>query len=295
MIQNEWTVKAILDWTDQYLGRKGDEHPRLSAEWLLSAVLNLSRIELYTNFDRPLNPAELQAMHKAIERRVAGEPLQYVTGETAFRHIVITCRPGVLIPRPETELLVEEVLNHLPTQAKAHPALVLEVGCGTGCVACSLAHERPKTHVVTTDISPDAVSLARYNRDKLNLTSLVDVLHCDLAADVEPRLMGHFDALVSNPPYIPTAVVDELPYEVSGFEPHVALDGGSDGLDIYRRLLSLAKVALRPKAVFAVELFETTLQTAAELARAQGIWSSVEVHEDYTHRPRFLVAVRAEE
>ncbi|WP_068540100.1 peptide chain release factor N(5)-glutamine methyltransferase [Olegusella massiliensis] len=293
MTKNEWTCKAILDWTSEYLERKGDEHPRLSAEWLLSGVLGLSRIELYTNFDRPLDSLELAAMHAAIERRVAGEPLQYVTGETAFRHIVVNCKSGVLIPRPETELLVEEVLNHLSAQLNQYPALVLEVGCGTGCVACSLAHERAKTHVITTDVSPDAVALARLNRDKLGLTSLVDVLECDLASKVDPRLMGHFDALVSNPPYIPSEVVEELPYEVSGFEPHLALDGGADGLDVYRRLLELAGQALLPGGLFAVELFETTLEEAAGLAHAQGIWQSIEVHEDYTHRPRFLLAVRA--
>ncbi|ERI05999.1 peptide chain release factor N(5)-glutamine methyltransferase [Atopobium sp. oral taxon 810] len=293
MTKNEWTCKAILDWTSEYLERKGDEHPRLSAEWLLSGVLGLSRIELYTNFDRPLDSSELAAMHAAIERRVEGEPLQYVTGETAFRHIVVNCKSGVLIPRPETELLVEEVLNHLSADHNQYPALVLEVGCGTGCVACSLARERAKTHVVTTDISPDAVALARHNRDKLGLTALVDVVGCDLATGVDERLLGHFDALVSNPPYIPSAVVDELPYEVSGFEPHLALDGGADGLDIYRRLLELAQRALLPGGVFAVELFETTLEAAAQLACEQGIWQSIEVHEDYTHRPRFLVAVRA--
>lgn len=292
MTKNEWTCKAILDWTSEYLERKGDEHPRLSAEWLLSGVLRLSRIELYTNFDRPLDSSELAAMHAAIERRVAGEPLQYVTGETAFRHIVVNCKSGVLIPRPETELLVEEVLNHLSADHNRYPALVLEVGCGTGCVACSLAHERSKTHVLTTDISPNAVALARLNRDRLGLTALVDILECDLASAVDPRLMGHFDALVSNPPYIPSEVVEELPYEVSGFEPHLALDGGADGLDIYRRLLELAQRALLPGGVFAVELFETTLEAAAQLAREQGIWQSIEVHEDYTHRSRFLVAVR---
>ncbi|MBS5865958.1 MAG: peptide chain release factor N(5)-glutamine methyltransferase [Coriobacteriaceae bacterium] len=293
MTKSEWTCKAILDWTSEYLERKGDEHPRLSAEWLLSGVSGLSRIELYTNFDRPLDSSELAAMHAAIERRVAGEPLQYVTGETAFRHIVVNCQNGVLIPRPETELLVEEVLNHLSAHLNQYPALVLEVGCGTGCVACSLAHERSKTHVLTTDISPNAVALARLNRDRLGLTALVDVLECDLASAVDPRLMGHFDALVSNPPYIPSEVVEELPYEVSGFEPHLALDGGTDGLDVYRRLLKLAEQALLPGGLFAVELFETTLEEAARLAHMQGIWRSVEVHEDYTHRPRFLLAVRA--
>ncbi len=289
-----WTCKDILDWTTSYLERKGDEHPRISAQWLLCAVTGLSRVELYTHFDQPLSPEELAAMHKAIERRVAGEPLQYVTGDTAFRHIIVRCEPEVLIPRPETELLVDFVLDGLPRAADGTPmpALVLEVGTGTGCIACSLARERAKTHVVATDVSPAAIALATRNRDALHLAPYVDIVPSDLAAGIDPALMGHFEALVSNPPYIPSAVIPTLPHEVEGFEPHLALDGGQDGLDIYRRLLDLAPRALHPGGLLAVELFETTLDEAARLAREQGGWASVEVREDYTHRPRFLVARR---
>lgn len=291
-----WTCKDILDWTTSYLERKGDEHPRISAQWLLCAVTGLSRVELYTHFDQPLSPEELAAMHKAIERRVAGEPLQYVTGDTAFRHIIVRCEPEVLIPRPETELLVDFVLDGLPRAADGTPmpALVLEVGTGTGCIACSLARERAKTHVVATDVSPAAIALATRNRDALHLAPYVDIVPSDLAAGIDPALMGHFEALISNPPYIPSAVIPTLPHEVEGFEPHLALDGGQDGLDIYRRLLDLAPRALRPGGLLAVELFETTLDEAAYLAREQVGWASVEVREDYTHRPRFLVARRGE-
>lgn len=291
-----WTCKDILDWTTSYLERKGDEHPRISAQWLLCAVTGLSRVELYTHFDQPLSPEELAAMHKAIERRVAGEPLQYVTGDTAFRHIIVRCEPEVLIPRPETELLVDFVLDGLPRAADGTPmpALVLEVGTGTGCIACSLARERAKTHVVATDVSPAAIALATRNRDALHLAPYVDIVPSDLAAGIDPALMGHFEALVSNPPYIPSAVIPTLPHEVEGFEPHLALDGGQDGLDIYRRLLDLAPRALHPGGLLAVELFETTLDEAARLAREQGGWASVEVREDYTHRPRLLVARRGE-
>ena len=220
-----WTCKDILDWTTSYLERKGDEHPRISAQWLLCAVTGLSRVELYTHFDQPLSPEELAAMHKAIERRVAGEPLQYVTGDTAFRHIIVRCEPEVLIPRPETELLVDFVLDGLPRAADGTPmpALVLEVGTGTGCIACSLARERAKTHVVATDVSPAAIALATRNRDALHLAPYVDIVPSDLAAGIDPALMGHFEALVSNPPYIPSAVIPTLPHEVEGFEPHLAL------------------------------------------------------------------------
>ena len=325
MAQQPWTIKRVLDWTSGYLERKGDEHPRLSAEWLLAHVTGLSRVELYVNFDRPLEPAELSAMHAAIERRAAGEPLQYVTGEMPFRHIVLRCEQGVLIPRPETEVLVDAALEGVdraaaragrPQDAEtdqdaekgqdaekspdaekdpdaAPPVRVLEVGTGTGCIALSIASERPGTLVTATDLSERAVALAERNRGALGLDDAVDIVLCDLAAGVDPALMGTFAVLVSNPPYIPTAVLrDEVPAEIADFEPALALDGGADGLDVYRRLLELAPRALAPDGTLAVELFEESLDEAAALAREQGGWASVEVREDLTHRPRVLVAVR---
>ena len=300
-----WTIKRILDWTSGYLGRKGDEHPRLSAEWLLANVCGLSRVELYVNFDKPLEADELAAMHAAIERRAAGEPLQYVTGEMPFRHIVLRCEEGVLIPRPETEVLVDAALEGVDAavgrrsagekdpDAALAPVRVLEVGTGTGCIALSIASERPGTHVTATDLSPRAIALATRNREALGLEERVELVECDLASGVSPELMGTFSVLVSNPPYIPTAVLaNEVPAEVRDHEPALALDGGPDGLDVFRRLLELAPAALEPGGTLAVELFEGALNQAAELARAQGGWSLVEVREDLTHRPRVLVAVR---
>ena len=230
-----WTIKRVLDWTSGYLERKGDEHPRLSAEWLLANVCGLSRVELYVNFDKPLEAGELDAMHAAIERRAAGEPLQYVTGEMPFRHIVLKCERGVLIPRPETEVLVDAALEGVDAAAEkgdeeVGPVRVLEVGTGTGCIALSIASERPGTLVTATDLSPRAVELAAHNREALGLEEAVDVIECDLATGVSPDLMGSFSVLVSNPPYIPTQVLrDEVPAEVADFEPELALDGGEDG------------------------------------------------------------------
>ena len=294
--EQTWTIKAILDWTSGYLERKGDEHPRLSAEWLLSAVTGLSRVELYVNFDRPLDAEELSNMHNAIERRAEGEPLQYVTGEMPFRHIVVKCERGVLIPRPETEILVDAALEGID-QAKAcgedASPLVLEVGTGTGCIALSLASERPGTKVIATDLSDRALSLAQRNCAALGLENDVTLIQCDLAAGVDLELMGSFDVLVSNPPYIPTAVLaQEVPAEVRDYEPDLALDGGADGLDVFRRLLELAPKALAPHGMFTVELFEESLEQAAELVRMQDGWEDVEIREDLTHRPRVLVAKR---
>ncbi len=132
MAEQTWTLKAALEWTQAYLADKGDEHPRRSAEWLLSAATGLSRVQVYAYFDRPLTPEERTVLRDAVRRRAAGEPLQYVTGEVAFRHIVVKVRPGVLIPRPETEVLVGEVLSALDERGDV---LVADVGTGSGCIA----------------------------------------------------------------------------------------------------------------------------------------------------------------
>ena len=344
MAEEVWTVRRILDWCVGYLGRKGDEHPRLSAEWLLSNACDLTRVELYMNFDKPLSESELALMREGVRRRGAGEPLQYVTGEMPFRHIVLRCEKGVLIPRPETEVLVDAALEAVDEaiergcvfgdaearalEREAYVAKgtaegeddprgttdadaageseveketrepypkgprVLEVGCGTGCIALSVASERRGTSVWTTDLSEVATRLATRNRDALGLGDFVRILTCDLADGVGEELMGTFSVLVSNPPYIPTSVVDTLPNEVQGFEPHLALDGGLDGLDVFRRLLALAPHALAPGGALCVELFEENVHTAADLTRSEPGWTHVEVREDLTHRPRVLYAVR---
>ena len=297
MSQSElWTIKRVLDWTSGYLERKGDEHPRLSAEWLLANATGLSRVELYVNFDKPLEAGELSRMHAAIERRAAGEPLQYVTGEMPFRHIVLRCERGVLIPRPETEILVDAALegvDEAASRGSEDAVHVLEIGTGTGCIALSIASERPGTQVVATDLSPRAIELALRNREALGLEDAVSIVECDLASGVDQELMGTFSVLVSNPPYIPTQVLrEEVPAEVADNEPELALDGGSDGLDVFRRILELAPSALAPGGVLAVELFEGSLEQAAELTRAAGGWASVEVREDLTRRPRVLFARR---
>ncbi len=291
-----WTVKRILTWTTGYLERKGDEHPRLSAEWLLSNACGLTRVEIYMNFDKPLTPSELDLMRAGVRRRGAGEPLQYVTGEMPFRHIVLRCEKGVLIPRPETEILVDAALEGVDAALACGDEhtmpRVLEVGTGTGCIACSIAGERKRAIVIATDVSPQAAALARRNEEALGLGGRVDVVACDLVAGVAEELMGTFAVFVSNPPYIPSDVVPTLPVEVQGFEPGLALDGGPDGLDVFRRLLDEAPRVLAPGGMLCVELFEENVHDAALLVEEQPGWASVEVRDDLTHRPRVLVAVR---
>ena len=356
-----WTIKAALDWTVGYLGRKGDENPRLSAEWLLSEACGLSRIQLYVNFERPLSLEERDALRGFVTRRGKGEPLQYITGEAAFRHITVKVRPGVLIPRPETEVLVSEALSLLPpaprrvaldstidawegdvligaqsaaadaaqdgegaqdgqadalkqsqqaiseylsahqhagqgapispaeaaTGCKPRPLLVADLCTGTGCIACSIAYERPDTRVIATDIEPVAVALARENAQDLSLADRVRVELSDLGQAVPQAAMGRLDLVVSNPPYVPTKVLSQIPREVADFEPALALDGGADGNDVLRRLLPWCAAALRPGGGFAFELHETRLQAAADMA-AQAGFVDVRIVDDLAGRPRVL-------
>lgn len=285
MADQVWTVKAALDWTRGFLAEKGDEHPRRSAEWLLSASTGLSRIELYAYHDRPLTPEERVALREAVKRRATGEPLQYVTGEVAFRHIVVKVRPGVLIPRPETEVLAGEVLSAI---AGVVEPLVADVCTGSGCIALAIAHENPAARLWATDISQIAVNVAAENAERLGIADRVTVALGDLLASLPEELLGRLDVVVSNPPYVPSADVPELPAEVAGFEPHLALDGGPDGLDVYRRLLTEARSWLKPGGLLAVELDERRVEAAAE--EALQWYEEVRVVTDLAGRDRIVTA-----
>ena len=223
MADTTWTLKAALDWTRDYLAEKGDSQPRLSAEWLLSAATGLSRVEIYAFHERPLTLEERASLRESVRRRAAGEPLQYISGEMAFRHLVVKVKPGVLIPRPETEVLVDAVLPAIERAiAERGEALVADLCTGSGCVALSIAQECGQARVWATDVSPLAVDVALANRLRLALAERINVLEGDLFSPIAaaaPHLRGHVDAVVANPPYIPSADLPTLPAEVLGYEP----------------------------------------------------------------------------
>ena len=299
-----WTIKAALDWTIGFLERKGDENPRLSAEWLMSEATGLSRIELYVNFERPLTLDERATLRDFVARRGKGEPLQLISGKVPFRYITVLVAPNVLIPRPETEVLVSEafaelnlprVADHVAAgengEEVVSPELpelrVVDLCTGSGCIACSIASEYPAAHVVALDIAPEALALASKNVEVLGLGNRVEVLESDLLDD--PSKKGSFDLIVSNPPYVPTKVCDSLPREVSEWDPRLALDGGEDGLDLFRRFLPDALSYLKPGGVLAVELFEGHLEQARNGACAAG-FDQARIALDLTGRPRVLIA-----
>ncbi|MCL2631806.1 MAG: peptide chain release factor N(5)-glutamine methyltransferase [Coriobacteriia bacterium] len=286
MNENSWTIRTCLEWTEQRLRQNQEENPRLSAQWLLAHATGLERIELYMNFDQPLTDDQRVVLREAITRRLQHEPLQYIVGHAAFRYLQMMVRPGVLIPRVETELLVD--------LAKASsPKRVLDVGTGTGAIALALLHELPECFVVATDISEDAIRLAMENAERLGVAVLsrLEVIQDDLATSLLDRadMPGSFDVVVSNPPYIPSVELESLPDEVKRYEPRSALDGGVDGLDLFKRLLDQATQLLKPGGKLLVELHENRVSEAAQLAKAAG-YKSVSTHTDLAGRARFLFA-----
>lgn len=288
MPSDTWTVKAALEWTQEYLQQHGDDHARLSAQMLLGDVTGLSRIELYMDYERPLTVDERAAYREAIKRRVQGEPVQYITGEAAFRTIAVKVEPGVLIPRPETEVLVQAVIDRVGNGE----TLIADICSGSGCIACALATELPDARVIATDISEQCVALTLGNAEVLGLCERIEVLQGDLCRVFPDELRGAFDAIVSNPPYIPHALLSALPAEVKDFEPMLALDGGGDGLAVFRELCLQARQWLKDAGLFAVELHEECLDEARVFAQETG-YTDCEIIEDLAGKPRALVCRKA--
>ncbi|MHB8872837.1 MAG: peptide chain release factor N(5)-glutamine methyltransferase [Myxococcaceae bacterium] len=245
-----WTIRRVLGWTAPHFEKHGVDSPRLTAEVLLAHVLKADRVRLYIDLDRPLAKEELAAFRALIERRAAGEPTQYLTGVKEFYNRRFHVDPRVLIPRPETELLVEAVLRELPEDA---PARVLDLCTGSGCIAVTLAAERPKASVWATDLSPEACEVARANAEALDSGPRVTILQGDLFAPVPQG--ARFDAIVSNPPYIKSESLPGLSREVRK-EPRLALDGGADGLTLLRRICLGAREWLKPGGLLALEISE---------------------------------------
>ncbi len=242
--QETWTTIKILDWTKAYLAGKGIANARREAEWLLCAATGLDRVGLYLNFEKPLNETELATYREMVARRGRREPLQHILGTQEFCGLEFEVSPDVLVPRHDTETLVNEALARMPGASS-----VLDIGTGCGCIAIALAKQLPQATVTAIDISEAALMVARRNADR-NVVA-IEFLHGSL---LEPVADRRFDLIVSNPPYIPTTDIDALDPEVRDFDPRGALDGGTDGLNIYRVLIPAAMACLNPAGWLLVEI-----------------------------------------
>jgi len=273
------TLGEIQKKTEEFFGKKGIENPRGDARRLLAHGLGITPMQTMLQFDRPLTEPELGALRELVARRGRGEPLQHILGVVGFRHLEIRCDGRALVPRPETEQLVELAQAKL---SGLETPRVHEVGVGTGCVALSLRHERARWRVTGSDLSPDALALARHNAQILGIW--LPLWRMDLLDGFRPEAL---DAVVSNPPYIASAEISGLSVEVQA-DPVLALDGGPDGLDAVRRLVARALETLKPGGWLLVEHGHD--QGPASVALCGPGWESAETVQDLAGLDRFLVA-----
>jgi release factor glutamine methyltransferase len=274
-----WTPLRLLGWTQGFFAQKQVDAPRLTAELLLAHALGCERVRLYLDFDKPLGEPELTRYRELVRRRAEGEPTAYLTGVREFHGRPFAVDARVLIPRPETELVLEAALAALPEGGAA-----LDLGTGSGALAVSLALARPGARVSAVDCSAQALAVARANAAALG--ARVELLEGDLFAPLPPG--ARFDLIVSNPPYLPSGELAGLQREVRR-EPALALDGGPDGLAVLRRIVAGAPRWLAPGGTLVLEMHESHLTALPALCLAAG-FPAAEARRDLAGLPRLTVA-----
>lgn len=295
-----WTIQKILDWSIGFLKERGSPSARLDTELLLSHALGCSRLQLYTGFDKPLTAEEREPFKKLLLRRAAGEPVAYITETKEFMGLPLRVTPDVLIPRPDTEVLVEHALPWLtalnrpqdPEKTSESSSLsVLDVGTGSGCIALSLAKELPKARIIAWDVSLAALAIAEQNRLNLAIDNVQFEHRNALAQESWDSFVPEsLDLLVSNPPYISCTEEPDLPVSVIGYEPRMALIA-DDGLSFYRMFAQNARRILKPHGRLLVEIGSTQAEAVCALLRDAG-WQDVSVYRDYSRLDRVVSAQR---
>ena len=284
-----WTVLRLMRWSTQYLEAKGIPGVRVDVEYLLAYALGLKRLDLYLHFDRPLTEGELGVFKPLLLERAARRPLQYILGSAAFRELDLQVDERVLIPRPETEELVEAVLTR--TREWGREGLeAMDIGTGSGAIALSLAQEGPFRRVTATDCSPDALEVARKNAERHGLEGRLRFLEGDLYGALPPG--ERMDVVVSNPPYVSRREMGELPPEILRWEPPLALKAGEGGLSVLLRLADGAPSVLRSGGILALEVGADQARAVAERIRSQEGWEAPLVLRDLTGRDRIVLAAR---
>ena len=285
--EEAWTILRMILWSAEYLVEKGVENGRLDAEWLLAEALGLERLQMYLQYDRPLSAEEREAFKPLLRRRADREPLQYILGRTAFRELELLTDPRVLVPRPETEVLVEEVLGWAADRPEGL-GRVLDVGTGSGAIALSLALEGDNESVLATDVSPDALEVAAENAERYGAAGKVEFR---LGAMYDALEVGErFDIIVSNPPYVEDGARPDLEPEISEWEPVAALFAGEDGLDVIRQLVAGASRRLLPGGLLALEVGTGQESRVVELIARTEAFGPARVGRDLSGRPRVVMA-----
>lgn len=291
MTMETWTIQRLLNWITDYFTKKGVDSPRLSAELLLCHVLKLERIQLYTLFDRVVSRTELDALHALVKRGGEHEPIAYLVGRCEFYSLTLTITRDCLIPRPETELLVERAIDFLRRRSGSQAAL--DLCTGSGCIAAAIAKETPDVQVVATDICQAALSVAAGNIETLKLAERVRLLAGDL---FDPVIKGldtpAFDLIVSNPPYVSEAEYEALDKNVRDYEPKHALLAGPDGLDVYRCIIARAVEFLKPDGALMLEIGYAQAHSVCDLLEQAGAFSSIRIEKDLSGHDRIAIALR---
>ena len=292
LAMQNWTIQKILNWTAQHFAEKGVDSPRLSAELLLAHVLGLERIELYTKFDTAVTKPQLDRLHKLVKRCAHHEPLAYIIGTTEFYSLKLKITPACMIPRPETELLVERAIEFLRTRKGQQFVCDLCTGCG--CIAVAIAKNFADAKIIATDISEEALSVAVENVEMHNLKGRVELLAGDLFEPIIPYLdVGKFDLIVCNPPYVSAAEYESLDKKIKDYEPREALYAGSDGLDVYGRIAEKANAFLKPDGALMLEIGYSQGPAVRELLERTGHFAEIKIEKDTSNNNRVVIAKTA--
>jgi release factor glutamine methyltransferase len=288
-----WTIQKLLNWITEYLTTKGIDSPRLSAELLLTHILGLQRIELYTQYNKPVARQQLDVLHDLVKRAGQNEPVAYLVGKTEFYSLELNITPDCMIPRPETELLVEHAIEFLRTRPDTQFVCDLCTGCG--CIAVAIAKNYPGARIIATDISDAALAVAADNIEKHQLKHRITLLCGDLFDPIITGLdVNEFDLIVCNPPYVSTAEYEKLDRNVKDYEPKVALFAGVDGLDIYRRIIEKADRFLKPDAALILEIGYAQGPAVRQLLEQTGAFAEIKIERDLNNNDRIVSAGKIE-
>ena len=280
-------IKELLNRSDQFLAERGIESSRLDAEVLMADLLDMKRINLYVKYDYPLKNLEIDNYREMIKKRAQRIPVAYITGKKEFMSLEFKVKKGVLIPRPDTENLVETIIEHCKKEKITNPQII-DVGTGSGAIAVSLAHYIEDAKVVGIDISSSALKIAHHNMEKHELTERMNILKSDLLTEFIKREIKGIDIIVSNPPYISKAEMEELSPEVKK-EPKTALEAGEDGLDYYKKLIPQSEKILKNGGRLFLEIGYQQAESVKNIFGEN--WTKVEVKKDYAENDRIVSAI----
>ena len=285
----DWTIQKLLTWITEYFTDKKVDSPRLSAELLLASTLSMSRIELYTQFDKIVPQDKLDYLRRLVKQASQNEPVAYLIGKTEFYSIELDVTADCLIPRPETELLVEMAVDFL--RKRAGKQLVCDLCTGCGCIAVAVAKNFANADIIATDISEAALKVTEKNVEKYKLSDRIKLLLGDLFDPLIEQIdAAKFDLIVCNPPYVSRPDYQSLEKNVKDFEPQQALYGGDDGLDVYRKIALKVDDFLKPDAGLILEIGCGQGQAVRELLEKTSVFSDIKIEKDFQNNDRIVIA-----